>query len=156
MISAESGRGRDPLTSSAAARSDGRRPVDGGLVSLAVCRQTEPVTRTPPAASGPTPPPGKLPGRDLERLVFPHLGARRDEVLVRPGAGLDCAIVKIGAGRVMALSTDPLSIVPALGAEASARLACHLLASDLWTSGIPPAHAAIDLNLPLDIIDDAL
>ena len=38
----------------------------------------------------------------------------------------------------MALTTDPLSLVPGSGSAASARLACHLLASDLWTSGIPP------------------
>jgi hydrogenase maturation factor len=48
----------------------------------------------------------------------------------------------------MALTTDPLSVVPCLGMAASARLACHLLASDLWTSGIPPAYATVDFNLP--------
>jgi hydrogenase maturation factor len=76
------------------------------------------------------------------------LGAARPEVLVGPAPGVDAAIVRCGAGRVMAITTDPLSLVPALGPEDSARLACHLLASDLWTSGIPPAYASIDFNLP--------
>jgi hydrogenase maturation factor len=56
----------------------------------------------------------------------------------------------------MAVTTDPLSVIPAIGLEASARLACHLLASDLWTTGIPPAYAAIDLNLPPHMGDEDL
>jgi hydrogenase expression/formation protein HypE len=77
----------------------------------------------------------------------------RDEVLAGPRQGHDCAIVKIGAGRVMAITTDPLSVIPALGLERSAALACHLIASDLWTSGIPPAFASLDLNLPPHMSD---
>jgi hydrogenase maturation factor len=72
----------------------------------------------------------------------------------RPGH--DAAIIRIGAGRVMSVTTDPLSIVPAWGIERSARLACHLLASDLWTSGIPPAYAAVSLHLSPDFSDDDL
>jgi len=53
----------------------------------------------------------------------------------------------------MAITTDPLSVIPALGLERSATLACHLIASDLWTSGIPPAFASIDLNLPPHMSD---
>jgi len=81
-------------------------------------------------------------------VIAPALGHPRAEVLVGPRIGNDCAVVKIGAGRVMALTTDPLSLIPALGAAASARLSCHLIASDLWTSGIPPAYATVSLHLP--------
>ena len=91
---------------------------------------------------------GKISPEEFARVIAPKLGAVRSEVLVGPKAGHDCAVVKIGAGRVMALTTDPLSLVPALGPERSARLAGHLLASDLWTSGIPPAFASLDFNLP--------
>jgi hydrogenase expression/formation protein HypE len=69
-------------------------------------------------------------------------------VLVGPGVGRDSAVIRIGAGRVMAVTTDPLSLIPALGAADSARLGCHLLASDLWASGIPPAYASVCLSLP--------
>ena len=100
------------------------------------------------------PPRGKLSPEALARLVAPHLGAARSEVLVGPRAGVDCAIVRVGEGRVMAVTTDPLSIVPALGLADSARLACHLVASDLWTTGIAPAYAAVSLQLPLGL-DDA-
>ena len=97
---------------------------------------------------------GKLSPDRFRRLIAPHLGAVRREVVVGPGAGLDCAIVKLGAGRVMALTTDPLSIVPALGPAASARLSCHLLASDLWTSGIAPQYVTVDFNLPPSVDDE--
>jgi len=97
---------------------------------------------------------GKLVPGTFQRLIAPHLGAARAEVLVGPRAGVDSAVVKLGAGRVMAITTDPISWIPALGPERSARLACHLLASDLWTSGIPPAYAAIDFNLPPQVSDE--
>ena len=102
-----------------------------------------------------TPPLGKLTPEAFARLVAPHLGAARPEVAVGPRAGHDAAIVKIGAGRVMAVTTDPLSVIPALGLERSARLACHLVASDLWTTGIPPAYACVDFNLSPGFGDDA-
>jgi len=99
---------------------------------------------------------GKIPPDVFERLIAPHLGAARPEVLVGPRAGTDCAVVKLSAGRVMAVTTDPLSVIPCLGMAASARLACHLLASDLWTSGLPPAYATVTFNLPPHMTDAEL
>jgi hydrogenase expression/formation protein HypE len=96
---------------------------------------------------------GKLGSAEFRRLIAPHLVRGREEVLVGPGPGADCAIVRIGAGRVMAITTDPLSLIPALGAAASARLSCHLIASDLWTSGIPPAYVSVNFNLPPRMAD---
>jgi hydrogenase expression/formation protein HypE len=102
------------------------------------------------------PPLGKLAPADLARLITPHLGAARPEVVLGPRPGTDAAIVRVGAGRVMTITTDPLSLIPALGPAMSARLAVHLVASDLWTSGIPPAYAAVDLALPPDLDDATL
>src|SRR5262250_2906154 len=99
------------------------------------------------------PPLGKLTPEAFSRLVAPHLGGARPEVAVGPRAGHDAAIVRIGAGRVMAVTTDPLSLIPALGPERSARLACHLVASDLWTTGLPPAYASVSFNLPPSLDD---
>jgi len=99
---------------------------------------------------------GKLSPATFARIIAPYLGAARPEVTVGPRAGHDAAIVRIGAGRVMAVTTDPLSLIPALGPERSARLACHLVASDLWTTGLPPAYASVDLNLPAGFDDDQL
>src|SRR5439155_8777031 len=92
----------------------------------------------------------------FERLVAGRLGAERPEVIVGPRIGYDDGIIRIGAGRVMAVTTDPLSLVPALGPEASARLACRLLASDAWTSGIPPAFATCSFHFPPDLPEPTL
>ncbi|MCC6651800.1 MAG: AIR synthase, partial [Candidatus Eisenbacteria bacterium] len=81
---------------------------------------------------------GKISPELFGSVIAPRLGAERPEVVAGPRAGHDAAVVRIGAGRVMAVTTDPLSIIPALGAARSARWACHLIASDLWTTGIPP------------------
>jgi hydrogenase maturation factor len=99
---------------------------------------------------------GKISPDVFSALISGHLGAKRAEVLQGPAFGVDAGIVRVGAGRVLAVTTDPLSVIPAIGLEASARLACHLLASDLWTTGIPPGFAAIDLNLPPHMSDDDL
>jgi len=99
---------------------------------------------------------GKIPPEVFEATIAPLLGAARPEVLIGPRTGADCAVVRTGAGRVLVFSTDPLSLVPALGAERSARLACHLLASDVWTSGIPPAWVTVCFNLPPDTSDETL
>lgn len=98
---------------------------------------------------------GKLSPGAFARIVAPHLGAARPEVLAGPRAGHDAAVIRIGAGRVLAVTTDPLSVIPALGPARSARMACHLIASDLWTTGIPPAYASVDFNLPPDFGDEA-
>ena len=109
-----------------------------------------------PPAGVPAAPLGKLPPAGFERLIAPHLGARRPEVLVGPRAGADCGVIKLSAGRVMTVTTDPLSVIPCLGMAASARLACHLLASDLWTSGLPPAYATVAFDLPPRMTDAEL
>ena len=99
---------------------------------------------------------GKLAPEAFARLIAPHLGLARPEVLVGPAAGRDAAIVRAGAGRVLALSSDPLSVIPALGLARSAWLACHLIASDVWTTGIPPAYASVEFHLPPQFDDAAL
>ncbi|HET9326305.1 MAG TPA: AIR synthase family protein [Candidatus Eisenbacteria bacterium] len=99
---------------------------------------------------------GKIGPEAFDRWIAPHLGASRGEVLVGPRAGYDGAIVRVGAGRVMAITTDPLSLVPALGPEDSARLACRLLASDAWASGIPPAFATCSFHFPPDLPDPTI
>jgi hydrogenase maturation factor len=97
---------------------------------------------------------GKVSPETFASHIAPFLGAERAEVLAGPGSGRDAAIIKTGAGRVLAVTTDPLSYVPAFGPERSAWLACHLLASDLWTTGIPPAYVSVDFNLPPVMSDE--
>jgi len=91
---------------------------------------------------------GKAPREFLETVVFTNLGAERSSLLVKPGHGLDNAVISIGGKKVLLVTSDPLSVIPSIGAKESARLSVHLLASDLTTSGVRPQFAMLDLNLP--------
>jgi hydrogenase expression/formation protein HypE len=91
---------------------------------------------------------GKVPREFLEDVVFANLGAERRSLLVKPGHGLDNAVVSLGGKKVLLVTSDPLSVIPSIGLEESAWLSVHLLASDLMTSGVSPQFAMLDLNLP--------
>lgn len=98
---------------------------------------------------------GKISPKVFEELIYPRLGARRDSVLVGPQSGVDVGIVEIG-GMAVAITTDPVFIVPEYGWERAAWFAVHILASDVVTSGLPPAYLSIDLNLPMEIEEEEL
>jgi hydrogenase expression/formation protein HypE len=91
---------------------------------------------------------GKVPREFLESAVFTNLGAERNALLVKPGHGLDNAVISVGAGKVILVTSDPLSVIPSIGLRESAWLSVHLLASDLTTSGVNPQFAMLDMNLP--------
>src|SRR5690606_1829154 len=50
--------------------------------------------------------------------------------------------------QALAVSSDPLSLIPALGMKVSAWLSVHLLANDMSTTGFAPQFAQFVLNLP--------
>ena len=52
--------------------------------------------------------PGKLDVDLLEDLVFKNVKHRREEVLVRPGVGEDCATLDFGPYECV-MSTDPIT-----------------------------------------------
>jgi hydrogenase expression/formation protein HypE len=91
---------------------------------------------------------GKVSHEYLEKVIYRGLGSRRHEVLVGPRFGVDNAVVKIGGGKVLVATSDPISFIPKLGARESAWLSVNLLASDLTTSGFPPRFGIFDFNLP--------
>jgi len=99
---------------------------------------------------------GKISSTFLERIIYPKLGARRDEVLVGPASGVDTCVIKIGSNEVLVVSTDPLSLIPDLGPEDSAWMSVNLLVNDLSTSGLSPQYLMTDLNLPPDLPDEVL
>ncbi len=94
---------------------------------------------------------GKISPEIFEEVIFPHLGRRDPTVLVPPQNGVDVGVVDIGGGNVMAITCDPVFVVPQYGWERSAWFAIHILASDAATSGLRPRYLAIDLNLPMSI-----
>ena len=98
---------------------------------------------------------GKISAEVFNQLIYPHLGAKRPEILVGPQHGVDVGIVEIG-NRAVAMTSDPVFIVPEYGFRRAAWFATHILASDVVTSGFPPTYLTIDLNLPLSTTEDEL
>jgi hydrogenase maturation factor len=95
---------------------------------------------------------GKITDEIFRTVIKPRLGAKRSEVAVGPEQGIDVGIVELG-DYALAMTSDPVFIVPAYGFERSAWFAIHILASDAVTSGLAPAYLTIDLNLPPELSD---
>jgi hydrogenase maturation factor len=98
---------------------------------------------------------GKISPEIFNELIYPRLGAKSDTVLVGPQHGVDVGILEIG-NQAVALTTDPVFIVPEYGWERAAWFALHILVSDVVTSGLPPRYLSIDLNLPMEITKNQL
>ncbi|MCE9612784.1 MAG: AIR synthase family protein [Lentisphaerae bacterium] len=99
------------------------------------------------------PSPGKIAPDVFARVIRPQLGYAHPAVRVGPQHGVDVGAINLGQGQVLAVTTDPLFVVPAYGWERAAWFALHIVASDAATSGLPPAFASVDLNLPLGMPD---
>lgn len=101
-------------------------------------------------------PPGKITAGVYRDVILRNLGAKDDDVVVGSQHGVDVGVVRIGDGQVMAVTSDPVFVVPAYGWERAAWFAVHILASDAALSGLPLRWMMVDLNLPLDLADDDL
>lgn len=99
---------------------------------------------------------GKATPEIFERIILSRLGARDRDVLVPPQHGVDVGVVRVADGVAMALTADPVFVVPAYGWERAAWFAVHILASDAATSGLRLRWMSVDLNLPPSITDDEL
>jgi hydrogenase maturation factor len=51
----------------------------------------------------------------------------------------------------MAMTSDPLTLIPTLGLRESAWLSVQLMANDMATTGFPPTYAQFVLNLPVTL-----
>lgn len=98
---------------------------------------------------------GKISPEIFNELIYPRLGAKNQAVLVGPQHGVDVGIVEIG-DKAVALTTDPVFIVPEYGWERAAWFATHILVSDAVTSGLKPRFLSIDLNLPMEMTREQL
>ncbi len=98
---------------------------------------------------------GKATPEFFDEVIFPHLGARDDDIVIGPTHGVDFGAIAVG-DRIVVISSDPFFIAPALGWERAAWFALHILASDVAVSGIPPRFLAVDLNLPPEMDEETL
>ena len=87
---------------------------------------------------------GKLSESALQKVVFEQLHTKREEVLVGPGIGEDCAALKLQEGEVFVTSTDPITgAVKEIG-----HLAVHVTANDLASAGAETIGLMITALLP--------
>lgn len=91
---------------------------------------------------------GKIDHRLFEDIIQVKCGNKRDEVIAGPGFGVDVSVIDIQGDMAMAVTSDPLSLIPSLGLEESAWLSVHLLANDMATTGFAPMYGQFVLNLP--------
>jgi len=99
---------------------------------------------------------GKATAELFEQVILRRLGAKDPDVLVGPEHGVDVGVVRVADGVAMALTADPVFVVPAYGWDRAAWFAVHILASDAATSGLPLRWMAVDLNLPPEVTDEEL
>jgi hydrogenase expression/formation protein HypE len=111
---------------------------------------------TPRPAPPRAPREGKISRDFFERVIRPHLGRRRRDVLVGPQTGVDVGVVQLPNGGVLLSTTDPLYVEPKLGWDRAAWFAFHILASDATTTGRRPDWASIDLDVPPETSDKVL
>lgn len=91
---------------------------------------------------------GKISSDEFTELILPHSGKKRNEVQTGPAFGVDTAVIDLGNNLGMAVSSDPLSLIPTLGLKESAWLSVQLLVNDMATTGFAPMYAQMVLNLP--------
>lgn len=89
---------------------------------------------------------GKIPETVLKRSIFKQIHHRRNEILVRPGVGEDCAMLQIEPDEVLVMSTDPITgTVNDIGT-----FAVHITANDIASSGAEPIGILLTVILPED------
>jgi len=99
---------------------------------------------------------GKVTSAVFSDVILGRLGAGDRDVLIGPQHGVDVGVLRVAPGIAMALTTDPVFVVPGYGWERAAWFAVHILASDAATSGLELRWMAVDLNLPPDITESDL
>jgi hydrogenase expression/formation protein HypE len=93
---------------------------------------------------------GKLTNRELEEIVLKGIGKKRDDVVMRPGIGIDCGGIRVGDD-VVVLSTDPIT---AASANAGT-LAVHVCCNDAASAGAEPVGLLLTIMAPPDTrLDD--
>ncbi len=86
---------------------------------------------------------GKLDSELLKRIVFNNIKFHRDEVMVRPGIGEDCAVIDYGEYACI-ISTDPIT-----GASNEVgKLAVHITCNDIASNGVEPLGIMMTILAP--------
>lgn len=93
---------------------------------------------------------GKLPEPVLIRSVLKQIGHRREEVLIGPSVGLDCAAFAVGADEAVVMSTDPIT-----GTTRDIGRHCvHVTANDLAAAGAEPIGVMLTVLLTQETTEE--
>ena len=88
---------------------------------------------------------GKVPESVLKRSVFKQIRTKREEVLIHPGVGEDCAALKLADDEVFVMSTDPITGTD----KNTGELAVQITANDLASAGAEPVALLLTVLLPV-------
>ncbi len=95
---------------------------------------------------------GKVPENILKRSIFKQIHHRRPDILIYPGVGEDCCAMAAGSDEIMVFSTDPITGTD----KGIGRLAVHINANDIASSGAEPVGILVSLILPPEAEEDTL
>lgn len=88
---------------------------------------------------------GKMSNELLNESILSRLAHQRDDILIGPGIGEDCAAIAFG-DLACVLTTDPIT-----GATKDiGKIAVHISCNDIASSGLKPIALLMTLLLPLD------
>lgn len=87
---------------------------------------------------------GKVPENVLKRSVMKQLHYKRDEVILGPGIGEDCAALALAEDEILVMSTDPITGT----AKDIGKLAIQITANDLASTGAEPIGVMLTILLP--------
>ncbi|RZJ70253.1 MAG: AIR synthase [Flavobacterium sp.] len=94
---------------------------------------------------------GKINNTEFEDIILKKTGKDRSEIHCGPAFGVDVSVVNLPNGLALAMTSDPLTLIPSLGLQESAWLSVHLMANDMATTGFAPMYAQMVLNLPTSL-----
>jgi hydrogenase expression/formation protein HypE len=97
---------------------------------------------------------GKIDRSFFEEYIASRLGAARGDITKGPTHGVDFGVVEVGE-HALAVATDPISLLPALGNERAGRFATRIVLADVAVSGFAPTHLTVSFALPPGVSDEA-
>jgi hydrogenase expression/formation protein HypE len=86
---------------------------------------------------------GKLTNEQLQQIILSGITARRQDVVLRPGIGVDCGAIRAG-GRICVFSTDPITAA----SHDAGRLAVHVSLNDVAAAGAEPVGLLLTIMAP--------
>lgn len=92
---------------------------------------------------------GKLSNAALSEMIISQLKHKREDILIGPGVGEDCAAIAFG-DLACVLTTDPITGATDHLGELAVQISCN----DIASSGLDPVALLVTLLLPLEAPED--